>query len=645
MAITAFLPIFFLFFSGFLVSHLVFRKHHFNFAEKIAVWFCIGLLLAIINSLLLSYFKLFFLLLPLSIIEVIVPAAILAISAFKHKTKISISLKTFKITPLIPFIILIILMVSCFFLATSRPVDFVRNPDEYKYADFGQNIMHSVQASADMWSWMQMYAYGFSLAYFFQIGSFSLFTGQVMSAMFYAMLILSTYLLGSLRSKKTGLIAGLFIAFNPMIFLFSSHIMSDIPVTALATLSMYFFIRSYRQTTTNITYFGVALMFAIFTLFTKGTGLFLLPLISIYALNKTVLKNPKEILLRMFPLGIFLLSFVADALRVLVTQVPASSWHVFTDPFKIFGWSSQQWTNYLFVSANGANAVFLYPYFYSFGVALFAIIGFVILLTKERRRVDFLFFVSLVMVLWVFTTSPVISAYVRMVFVVYPLIMYFAAVGFQKLKYAILMVPFFVLLTLLPTQGYVPYVQDGSLPSDFIAKMTLMAGVIIGFSLFVSVVERRKPKLNFKLKQLLCAALLILTLSALLFNALYLVNNAPLEVNDSITVQGMGITQAVTWINTNVPQNSIIISNNQASFPFYLSLSSSNYSIMSTPTTFQALLNLINNKQIDYLAVFKQAEVGSFGSYPYMKDFTNTTPPGMQEVDNTPTFVIYQLTA
>ena len=121
----------------------------------------------------------------------------------------------------------------------------------------------------------------------------SLLAGQVLSALFYAMLILGTFLLGSLRNKKTGIIAALFVAFNPMIFLFSDHIMTDIPVAALATFSMYFFIKSYGKETINKKALLIAIIFSGLTLFTKPTGLFILPLISIYALNKQISQKCK----------------------------------------------------------------------------------------------------------------------------------------------------------------------------------------------------------------------------------------------------------------------------------------------------------------------------------------------------------------
>jgi hypothetical protein len=171
--------------------------------------------------------------------------------------------------------------------------------------------------------------------------------------------------------------------------------------------------------------------------------------------------------------------------------------------------------------------------------------------------------------------------------------------------------------------------------------MAVIGGAIVGFSVFIYGLEWRKPKLNLKFKQFLSVALLVLTLSASVYSGYYYVNNAPLAVNDSVTINSVGITQAVTWINTNVPQNSTIASNNPVEFPFYLSLSSKNYSIVSIPTSLSPFLTLITNKQIDYLVIFESAQINYFGSYPYIQNFIDNAPPGMCEVYRTTTFVVY----
>lgn len=663
----SYLPIIFLFVTGFLISRLIPTIATSDLAEQVAVWFGLGLLVSISNTFILDIFGILYLLLPVSIIEL---AIFLSLLVFQHKLKISFSTQ---LTPTIVF--LLILLVLCVILVSFRTVNFARNPDEYKYVVWAQNLLHgkmfvpgglgvpSLDSTTDFWPWMQHYVYGLTLVDFFQIGDFSLFTGQLMSGVFYAMLVLASYLLGSLRNKKTGLICSVFLAFNPMIFLFSDHIMTDIPIAAFATLSLYFFIKAYDTISINKKYFFMALVFATFGLFTKGTGLFLLPLISIYAMNRQVLRSFRQLTLRLVPILFFFASFAGDATRFIFTHIPSSSYQVFIEPLHVFSWSSVQWSTYFFASPTGAFGTFIFPYFYTFGVALLILLGLATILAKERNKIDLLFFTTLVMILWVFTTSSVIGGTVRNIFVVYPILMYFAAIGIQLRKLKILVIPFCSLLLFIPTHGYVPYVQNTVLPTsftNFILITGLMTGGLILFDFFLEKQKfkisipcarvKKKLCLSFSLSGLLTVILLLLTVVVSIYSGLYYMSNAPLEVNENSSISSLGFTQAVSWFNTNVPQNARIASNNPYVFPFYLSMISKNYSIVNLPlalntnvsdqNTNDAFINFINSDSIDYLVLFYQLGYSQF--YPYLHTYLTQAPSGMYEVNQTTNYVIYK---
>ncbi|GAH12457.1 unnamed protein product, partial [marine sediment metagenome] len=70
---------------------------------------------------------------------------------------------------------------------------------------------------------------------------------HILSIFFYSLLIPTTYLVGALHNKKTGLIAALFIACNPLVWFWSSRVMPDIPYTVISTAFFYFFYKSFKK--------------------------------------------------------------------------------------------------------------------------------------------------------------------------------------------------------------------------------------------------------------------------------------------------------------------------------------------------------------------------------------------------------------
>jgi hypothetical protein len=243
--------------------------------------------------------------------------------------------------------------------------------------------------------------------------------------------------------------------------------------------------------------------------------------------------------------------------------------------------------------------------------------------------------------------------------------MYFAAIGLQSRRYSLMVIPFFLLLLLIPEQGYVPYVQNSLLPESFLITMKwigvtfVVLLLLIDFPLkkrttkllrgFESLTGKRILGINFK--DLSVIALICLTVGASFYSCLFYAQNAPLDVNENTTIETTGIKQAVMWVDSNIPQNSRIATNNFYEFPFFLSyLSSRNYSLVYLPgaeTTnvpvdeeLNAFLSLTSNGSVDYLIIF--TVLGYMYWYPYLGDYVNNPPPGMYEVNRTSTFVIYK---
>ena len=331
---------------------------------------------------------------------------------------------------------------------------------------------------------------------------------------------------------------------------------------------------------------------------------------------------------------------------------------------QVFGWSVAQWSNYLFSSSTGAYGTFLFPYFYTFGIALFILLGFAVLLSKESFKFDFLFFATTLVVIWIFSTSPIIGGFVRHVFVVFPLLMYFAAIGLQSRKFGLLMGPFFILMLWIPIQGYVPYVQDYSLPESFWALSITSAIAIVAIVVSDFFLKRKFPNFtiklpSFKLPSLKVAGvftivLLLLTVVISTYSGIFLMRNGPLEVNEEITIDSIGVKEAAFWVNSNISQGSRIVTNNPYEFPYYLStISSKNYTLLYPPGPYSSLevnpqatfLYLIAHNWTDYLLIFTKTFGGNleyWQFYPYIQNYATTAPLGMHEIYHSDTFVVYK---
>ena len=84
MILESYIPVILIFAGGFIVDKFTIKNKEFNLPERIALWFGLGLLIAAADSFILGWFKLLFLLLPVSVVEVLVPLALLM---YKCKSK------------------------------------------------------------------------------------------------------------------------------------------------------------------------------------------------------------------------------------------------------------------------------------------------------------------------------------------------------------------------------------------------------------------------------------------------------------------------------------------------------------------------------------------------------------------------------
>jgi len=118
-------------------------------------------------------------------------------------------------------------------------------------------------------------------------------TGEIVVFIFGLIGIIMTYLLGKeLRNRTTGIIASLFVAFQPTYAFISGRILNDVPMISMLITAFYFFLRGEKRNEIRSTY--LAGFFAALAMLMKISSIAVMPSIVIYLIWKKKLKWLKE---------------------------------------------------------------------------------------------------------------------------------------------------------------------------------------------------------------------------------------------------------------------------------------------------------------------------------------------------------------
>lgn len=550
-------------------------------------------------------------------------------------------------------IIVFITMLFFFLGFFLRPFSVVRFPDEYYYlwaSDINilTNLSYRIFPYMDIHlliSSTQKLGFILTLSFYFNLaGTTTGLAPHIISLLFYSMLLPVTYLIGSLHNKKTGYIATLFIACNPMIWLWNNRIMPDILYTVITISCFYFFYKSLKERG-NIkwNYFVPAIIFGLLSYTQQPKMLFTwgIPFLIYFLSTAKSGKKSNRIIIFLIIIALILFLFL---LIIILFFAPWFFQYDFPEIlgniFSIFHFNSQDWINFLSPGGTLWNN-FAYPYYYSHAIILLVIIGTLCFAFKHTGREYIFVFLSIGMTLLLHATQ--FSMYdARFSFLIYPIFMVLAAIGFTTdlRLYSLLLVPFFYFLfpifpLIEPGTKYFPQVLDLPRIISRLVAMAIIAYKILGGVQRFKKLSWKRSKLlsKFQFGKLVSVITIILVISSSFQIGTSIVTDDRYLYNDSINPEDVGIPQAGNWLIINAPTNSVIITNVRAHILSYYSnfkfdIENNDWIInregvgkIITPLSEAELTEYIETRNFDYLVVFTKPVVGEPWKRPYFLSY------------------------
>lgn len=533
-----------------------------------------------------------------------------------------------------------------------------RMPDEYyylwssnyeilthlQYRDLPYLELHPIYSS-----WLKL-GYILILSFSFGVSSSFGLTPHLLFLLFYSILIIATYLIGSLHNKKTGLLAALFIGSNPIIWFWNSRIMPDILFASLAIVSFYFFYKAFNlKEKTRLYYFVLSLFFAFITYTIEPKLIFVWGFsFIIYFLTGS---NKKHFLLRTL--------LICGSFGLLIAYVCFfAPWFfsydfpkIIGNLFSVFSFSLTDWVS--FFSPQGVTwYTWGYPYYYSHAMLFLFLVGSICFILKHTKRESFLFLSSIFFCLF-FHATAYSNQGPRFSFLIFPLLMSLAAIGFStNLKRYSLILPIciFFLFPIFPINEpgigtFLPVTDSFVILSRFVAILLIIYKIVEGISPDIMAFYRR----HLKKSQFLIitkyteSILLVIIVLSTLSTGISITTNSEWFRNDYVTPDSVGLPQAGSWLTENISVNSTIITNVRPQILSYYSnyqfdIQDSNWvinrdGIGKIITPLQAkFTELLNSNDFNYLVVFSESVVGEHWRRSHF----------MEYLDNNTLFTIYE---
>lgn len=477
-----------------------------------------------------------------------------------------------------------------------------------------------------------------TLSFYSELTGMTGIAPHVLTLFFYSMLLPVTYLIGSLHDKKTGTIAALFIASNPIIWFWNNRIMPDILYAVLASACFYFFYKSFnKRGIISWQYLGPSLIFGLisYTIEPKLIFVFGTPFI-IYLLSGA---KKHQILTELVICSVFI------SLLILGIAFFAPWFFQYDFPrimgglFSVFNFSLQDW-----IEQGATWHCWAYPYYYTHAIIILALIGTFCFAFKHTKRESFLTLFSVGMCLYLHSTT-FISQGARFSFIIFPILMVLAAMGLTTNLglYSIFLVPlFYFLYPLLPANepaaGTFPQIIDSL---RILSRLSAIAIIVY------KVLEGALPNLqtlpwkclqelgNLQVSKQVTLIMIILVFSTSLSIGNSIVTNHQYAYSDYVNPDDVGLPQAGRWLTTNAPTNSVIITNARPQILSYYTncsfdIESTDWKIdrqgvgtIITPNSQTEFLELVNNGKFDYLVVFTDPVVGEFWKRPYFSPYVD----------------------
>lgn len=645
----------------------VFQNYfNYDFIETLVLSFGVSLILLILTSyVLIAYNASGLILAVLSFLSIFL-FSISNIKQRKNKTRPTSQKSDFESAAKIgtswlskhKFTLLVLFLAGIFFglALLLRQSLIYRMPDEYYYLWVSDpkilpvvnyRIYPFIQPHALISSTLKL-GFLLTLSSYFNYTGTNSFSPIILSLLFYSMLVCVTYLIGSLVDKKTGVIAALFIATNPIIWFWNNRIMPDILYACLASASFYFFYQSFRiRGSIDHKHLVPFCVLALLSYMIEPKMIFVwgLPFI-VYFL--TSIKKPK-VNLRTITILSVLISLVLIFIAGIAFYSP---WFFSYDLpgilgglFSVTRFSLQDWSHFLSPGPQGAVwNTWAFPYYYTYAIIILALIGAIYFLLKHKRRESFLVFSSIFLTLYLHSTV-FSNQDARFSFLIFPLFVLFAAIGFRTNlgTRSLFLVPFLVLLfILLPINEPSNFAFSQVEPVFGVLSKVTAIGIVI-----YKILEGVLPKINklsigkikwpdrLHISNQVAVVMIVLILMSSLAVGQSIVTNLKYDYNDYVTPNSTGLPQAGSWLLKNAPANSTVITNVRPQILNYYAnnnfdietedwnINRPNAGKILTPNTEQELYEFINGKNYTFLVVFSKPLASEFWKRPFFLPYIN----------------------
>ena len=641
----------FFFIPGYILLWSILLHSKYNFIEVLVLSFGLSLFLIIISTYILIRLN------TLSSITLLLSLVVSILFTIKFlRTKSTDSFKfpqmstffksswqsiSLKLSRESKYLIFIVFSTIIFFFVgfSLRQYYIFRMPDEYYYL-WASNTKILTNLQYRVFPYLNLHlilSSTLKLGFMLTLSFYSELTGMtgiaphVLTLVFYSMLLPVTYLIGSLHDKKTGTIAALFVASNPIIWFWNNRIMPDILYAVLASACFYFFYKSFnKRGVISWQYLVPALFFGILSYVIEPKLIFVfgIPFI-IYILSGA---KKHQILIQFVIVSVFISSLILGIILFAPWFFKYDFPRILSGLFSPSNFSLQ----------DGVWHCWAYPYYYSHAVMLLALIGAFCFVSKHTKRESFLTLFSVGMCLYLHSTIY-ISQGARFSFIIFPIIMVLAAIGLTtKLGlYSICLVPlFYFLYPLLPASEP----ASGTFPqiADSLRILSRLMGIAI---IIYKVLEGTLPNLqtlpwkrlqelnNLQVSKQVTVIMFLLIVSTSLSIGNSIVTNPQYAYSDYVNPNEVGLPQAGRWLTTNVPTNSTIITNARPQILSYYTncifdIESTDWKIdrqgvgtIITPNSQTEFSELLDAGKFDYLVVFTDPAVGEYWKRPYFRSY------------------------
>lgn len=499
---------------------------------------------------------------------------------------------------------------------------------------------------------------------FFLISKTNIFSLQVFGVFISSLLLLSTFILGSIvYNKKVGFISLILIGINPALnSLNNIRILPNVCSALFTTVAYYFFINGIISGKIQLHSIFTSILFLVLALFTHKSsgpvvtiiiGLCFFVMLLNYKNKKLINKGLKEKILITLILTLFIV------FSFFITQ--NISFHLSIAKNLTFDFTKI--ISYLYSN-------FLYPLYFTYPIIFLFIQGFVISLlhfakfqeklikgiislTFDRISINLLItMLSIILQSVVLAIFQNVSSGIRHFYVIFPMILIVSAYGLTNIPYntksrlifLTMITSYLAFITLVRSiqpNAYLPLIGWSS---EFLSyeKFSLCLAFIITYLGLVPQIKTTTHSTPMPKK--LSALILCLLIVSSSFQIYIFLERSPWFSPSFVS----SLLEASRWMFSHVNNTNtytIIMTNAKFRFGAYVE---NKMLVFPPPPNETEFIKIISQRLVDYIIIFTSYPLHRFWEYPYLKKYTESPPPWTEEAyrsnrkNGETSFVIYR---